>query len=60
MSIEIKKSIKPVNYLEALKILEERVAEINKSDRIRSLKNFENSKQTSINNKSKGMVVSEA
>ena len=32
MSIEIKKSIKPVNYLDALKFLEERVAEINKSE----------------------------
>ena len=31
MSIEIKKSIKPVNYLEAVNFLEERVAEINKS-----------------------------
>ena len=31
MSIEIKKSIKPVNYLDALKFLEERVTEINKS-----------------------------
>ena len=30
MSIEIKKSIKPVNYLDALKFLEERVGEINK------------------------------
>ena len=35
------------------------IAKINKSDCIRSLKNFENSKQTSINNKSKGMVVRE-
>ncbi len=32
MSIEIKKSIKPVNYLDALKFLEERVTEINKSE----------------------------
>ena len=32
MSIEIKKSIKPVNYLDAVKFLEERVAEINKSE----------------------------
>ena len=31
MSIEIKKSIKPVNYLDAVKFLEERVGEINKS-----------------------------
>ena len=31
MSIEIKKSIKPVNYLDALKFLEERVVEINKN-----------------------------
>ena len=30
MSIEIKKSIKPVNYLDAVKFLEERVGEINK------------------------------
>jgi hypothetical protein len=36
------------------------IAKINKSDCIRSLKNFENSKQTSINNKSKEMVVREA
>ena len=32
MNIEIKKSIKPVNYLDALKFLEKRVAEINKSE----------------------------
>jgi len=32
MNIEIKKSIKPVNYLDALKFLEERVTEINKSE----------------------------
>ena len=32
MKIEIKKSIKPVNYLDALKFLEERVTEINKSE----------------------------
>ena len=32
MSIEIKKSIKPVNYLDALKFLERRVAEINKNE----------------------------
>ena len=32
MNIEIKRSIKPVNYLDALKFLEERVAEINKSE----------------------------
>jgi len=32
MSIEIKKSIKPVNYLDALKFLEKRVTEINKSE----------------------------
>ncbi len=32
MKIEIKKSIKPVNYLDALKFLEERVAEINKNE----------------------------
>jgi len=32
MSIEIKKSIKPVNYLVALKFLEERVDKINKSE----------------------------
>jgi len=32
MSIEIKKSIKPVNYLDAVKFLEERVGEINKSE----------------------------
>jgi len=32
MSIEIKKSIKPVNYLDALKFLEKRVDEINKSE----------------------------
>ncbi len=30
MSIEIKKSIKPINYLNALKLLEERVDKINK------------------------------
>ena len=30
MSIEIKKSIKPINYLDALKLLEERVDKINK------------------------------
>ena len=29
MSIEIKKSIKPVNYLDAIKFLEDRVVEIN-------------------------------
>ena len=32
MSIEIKKSIKPVNYLDALKFLEKRVTEINKNE----------------------------
>ena len=32
MSIEIKKSTKPVNYLDALKFLEKRVTEINKSE----------------------------
>ncbi len=32
MKIEIKKSIKPVNYLDALKFLERRVAEINKNE----------------------------
>jgi len=32
MNIEIKKSIKPVNYLDALKFLEKRVNEINKSE----------------------------
>ena len=32
MSIEIKKSIKPVNYLDALKFLEERVVRINKNE----------------------------
>ena len=32
MSIEIKKSIKPVNYFDALKFLEKRVTEINKSE----------------------------
>jgi|TARA_B100001996_G_scaffold364752_1_gene334025 lipoyl(octanoyl) transferase len=32
MSIEIKKSIKPVNYLDAIKILEERVNKINKNE----------------------------
>ena len=32
MSIEIKKSIKPVNYLDAIKFLEERVGKINKSE----------------------------
>ena len=32
MSIEIKRSIKPVNYLDAVKFLEERVVEINKSE----------------------------
>ena len=32
MSIEIKKSIKPVNYLDALRFLERRVAEINKNE----------------------------
>ena len=32
MSIEIKKSIKPVNYLDAIEFLEKRVAEINKND----------------------------
>ncbi len=32
MDIEIKKSIKPVNYLDALKFLEERVTEINKNE----------------------------
>jgi len=31
MSIEIKRSIKPVNYLDAIKFLEERVDEINKN-----------------------------
>ena len=32
MSIEIKRSIKPVNYLDALKFLEERVDKINKNE----------------------------
>jgi lipoyl(octanoyl) transferase len=32
MDIEIKKSIKPVNYLDALKFLEKRVTEINKNE----------------------------
>jgi len=32
MSIEIKKSIKPVNYLDALKFLEQRVAKINQNE----------------------------
>ena len=32
MNIEIKKSIKPVNYLDALKFLEKRVTEINESE----------------------------
>ncbi len=32
MKIEIKKSIKPINYLDALKFLERRVAEINKNE----------------------------
>jgi len=32
MSIEIKKSINPVNYLDAVKFLEERVVKINKSE----------------------------
>ena len=32
MSIEIKKSIKPVNYLEAIKFLEKRVDKINKNE----------------------------
>ena len=32
MNIEIKRSIKPVNYLDALKFLEERVDEINKNE----------------------------
>ena len=32
MSIEIKKSIKPVNYFDALKFLEKRVAEIVEND----------------------------
>ena len=32
MKIEIKKSIKPVNYLDALKFLEERVAKIIKNE----------------------------
>ncbi len=32
MSIEIKKSINPVNYLDALKFLEERVEDINKNE----------------------------
>jgi len=31
MSIEIKRSIKPVNYLDAIKFLEDRVVEINKN-----------------------------
>ena len=31
MTIEIKRSIKPVNYLEAIKFLEDRVAKINKN-----------------------------
>ena len=32
MNIEIKKSIKPVNYLDALKFLEQRVAKINQNE----------------------------
>ena len=32
MSIEIKKSIKPVNYLDAIDLLEKRVTKINKND----------------------------
>ena len=32
MSIEIKKSIKPVNYIEALKFLEDRAVKINKNE----------------------------
>jgi|TARA_B100001964_G_scaffold241343_1_gene313503 lipoyl(octanoyl) transferase len=32
MSIEIKKSIKPVNYLNAIEFLEKRVAKVNKND----------------------------
>ena len=32
MNIEIKRSIKPVNYLDALKFLEQRVAEVNKRE----------------------------
>ena len=32
MSIEIKKSIKPVNYLDALKFLEDRAIKINKNE----------------------------
>jgi len=32
MSIEIKKSIKPVNYLDAIKFLEKRVAKLNKNN----------------------------
>ena len=32
MSIEIKRSIKPVNYLDAIKFLEERVVGINKNE----------------------------
>jgi len=32
MNIEIKKSIKPVNYLEAIEFLEKRVAKVNKND----------------------------
>ena len=32
MSIEIKKSIKPVNYLDALKLLEQRIDDINKNE----------------------------
>ena len=31
MSIEIKRSIKPVNYLDAIKFLEDRVVKINKN-----------------------------
>ena len=32
MSMEIKKSIKPVNYIEALKFLEDRAVKINKNE----------------------------
>ena len=32
MNIEIKKSIKPVNYLDAIKVLEERVDKLNKNE----------------------------
>ena len=32
MNIEIKKSIKPVNYLDAIEFLEKRVAKVNKNN----------------------------